>query len=123
MVPFKGHALEINHVFQGIELWYLHNGSFPTRESIDPLDSTSTMLYPRSVGGEHYETAQRIKQTLEYYKEFQDIIVIIGLDELSEENRLTIARARKFERFLSQPLFVAKVFTNSEKICWSSRNN
>ena len=80
---------------------------------IDPLDSTSTMLQPRIVGEEHYETAQRVKQTLQRYKELQDIIAILGLDELSEEDRLTVARARKIERFLSQPFFVAEVFTGS----------
>ncbi|KAJ4699720.1 ATP synthase subunit beta, chloroplastic [Melia azedarach] len=73
--------------------------------AVDPLDSTSTMLQPRIVGEEHYETAQRVKQTLQRYKELQDIIAILGLDELSEEDRLTVARARKIERFLSQTFF------------------
>ncbi|MCD7449174.1 hypothetical protein HAX54_049919, partial [Datura stramonium] len=68
--------------------------------AVDPLDSTSTMLQPRIVGEEHYETAQRVKQTLQRYKELQDIIAILGLDELSEEDRLLVARARKIERFL-----------------------
>ncbi|KAH0850668.1 LOW QUALITY PROTEIN: hypothetical protein HID58_095343 [Brassica napus] len=77
--------------------------------AVDPLDSTSTMLQPRIVGEEHYETAQQVKQTLQRYKELQDIIAILGLDELSEEDRLTVARARKIERFLSQPFFVAEV--------------
>ncbi|KAL1108091.1 hypothetical protein V6Z11_D03G088900 [Gossypium hirsutum] len=81
--------------------------------AVDPLDSTSTMLQPRIIGEEHYETAQRVKQTLQRYKELQDIIAILGLDELSEEDRLTVARARKIERFLSQPFFVAEVFTGS----------
>ncbi|KAM3329922.1 hypothetical protein ACQJBY_026760 [Aegilops geniculata] len=81
--------------------------------AVDPLDSTSTMLQPRIVGNEHYETAQRVKETLQRYKELQDIIAILGLDELSEEDRLTVARARKIERFLSQPFFVAEVFTGS----------
>ncbi|XP_059650826.1 ATP synthase subunit beta, chloroplastic-like [Cornus florida] len=81
--------------------------------AVDPLDSMSTMLQPRIVGEEHYETAQRVKQTLQRYKELQDIIAILGLDELSEEDRLTVARARKIERFLSQPFFVAEVFTGS----------
>ena len=71
------------------------------------------MLQPRIVGNEHYETAQRVKETLQRYKELQDIIAILGLDELSEEDRLTVARARKIERFLSQPFFVAEVFTGS----------
>jgi len=81
--------------------------------AVDPLDSTSTMLQPEIVGEEHYGIAQRIKSTLQRYKELQDIIAILGLDELSEEDRLTVARARKVERFLSQPFFVAEVFTGS----------
>jgi F-type H+-transporting ATPase subunit beta len=81
--------------------------------AVDPLDSTSSMLQPDIVGEEHYATAQRIKSTLQRYKELQDIIAILGLDELSEEDRLTVARARKIERFLSQPFFVAEVFTGS----------
>ncbi|PHT94647.1 ATP synthase subunit beta, chloroplastic [Capsicum annuum] len=81
--------------------------------AVDPLDSTSTMLQPRIVGEEHYETAQRVKQTLQRYKEPQDIITILGLDELSEEICLLIARARKIKRFLSQPFFVVEVFTGS----------
>jgi len=81
--------------------------------AVDPLDSTSTMLQPSIVGDVHYDTAQRIKQTLQRYKELQDIIAILGLDELSEEDRQTVARARKVERFLSQPFFVAEVFTGS----------
>nr|QCI04629.1 ATP synthase CF1 subunit beta [Apoglossum ruscifolium] len=81
--------------------------------AVDPLGSTSTMLQPDIVGIEHYGTAQQIKSTLQRYKELQDIIAILGLDELSEEDRLTVARARKIERFLSQPFFVAEVFTGS----------
>jgi len=81
--------------------------------AVDPLDSTSTMLQLDIVGKEHYSTAQSVKQTLQRYKELQDIIAILGLDELSEEDRLTVARARKIERFLSQPFFVAEVFTGS----------
>merc|ERR1711865_31545 len=77
------------------------------------LDSTSTMLQPAIVGEVHYEIAQRIKSTLQRYKELQDIIAILGLDELSEEDRQTVARARKVERFLSQPFFVAEIFTGS----------
>jgi len=79
--------------------------------AVDPLDSTSTMLQPAIVGEEHYGTAQDVKETLQRYKELQDIIAILGLDELSEEDRQTVARARKVERFLSQPFFVAEVFT------------
>ena len=71
------------------------------------------MLQPGIVGEEHYGTAQQIKSTLQRYKELQDIIAILGLDELSEEDRLTVSRARKIERFLSQPFFVAEVFTGS----------
>lgn len=81
--------------------------------AVDPLDSTSTMLQPGIVGEEHYGTAQKVKSTLQRYKELQDIIAILGLDELSEEDRLTVSRARKIERFLSQPFFVAEVFTGS----------
>ena len=81
--------------------------------AVDPLDSTSTMLQPWIVGDEHYQTAQNVKETLQRYKELQDIIAILGLDELSEEDRLVVARARKVERFLSQPFFVAEVFTGS----------
>ena len=81
--------------------------------AVDPLDSTSTMLQPWIVGESHYECAQNVKQTLQRYKELQDIIAILGLDELSEEDRLIVARARKIERFLSQPFFVAEVFTGS----------
>jgi len=81
--------------------------------AVDPLDSTSTMLQPWILGDKHYNTAQNVKQTLQRYKELQDIIAILGLDELSEEDRLTVARARKVERFLSQPFFVAEVFTGS----------
>mgnify|MGYP006072282527 CR=1 FL=1 len=81
--------------------------------AVDPLDSTSTMLQPNIVGAEHYAVAQNIKETLQRYKELQDIIAILGIDELSEEDRLVVARARKVERFLSQPFFVAEVFTGS----------
>ncbi|KAL8257385.1 hypothetical protein R6Q59_029426 [Mikania micrantha] len=91
---------------------------------VNPLDSTSTMLQPRIVGDKNYETAQQVKQTLQCYKELQDIIAIHGLDESPEEDRLTIARARKIKRFLSQPFLVAEVFYRfSGKICWISRNN
>ncbi|KAL4599387.1 hypothetical protein ACB092_11G123500 [Castanea dentata] len=80
---------------------------------VDRLDSTSTMLQPRIIGEEHYKTAQRVKQTLQRYKELQDIIAILGLDKLSEEDRLTVARAQKIDRFLLQPFFIAEVFTGS----------
>jgi F-type H+/Na+-transporting ATPase subunit beta len=81
--------------------------------AVDPLDSTSTMLQPSIVSEEHYRTAENVKETLQRYKELQDIIAILGIDELSEEDRLTVARARKVERFLSQPFFVAEIFTGS----------
>ena len=81
--------------------------------AVDPLDSTSTMLQPWIVGEEHYTCAQNVKETLQRYKELQDIIAILGIDELSEEDRLVVDRARKIERFLSQPFFVAEVFTGS----------
>ncbi|MBE9177879.1 F0F1 ATP synthase subunit beta [Oculatella sp. LEGE 06141] len=81
--------------------------------AVDPLDSTSTMLQPAIVGEDHYNTARAVQATLQRYKELQDIIAILGLDELSEDDRLTVARARKIERFLSQPFFVAEVFTGS----------
>jgi F-type H+-transporting ATPase subunit beta len=79
--------------------------------AVDPLDSTSTMLQASVVGDEHYATARAVQSTLQRYKELQDIIAILGLDELSEDDRLTVARARKIEKFLSQPFFVAEIFT------------
>jgi F-type H+-transporting ATPase subunit beta len=81
--------------------------------AVDPLDSTSRMLDPRVVGEEHYQVARRVQQVLQRYKALQDIIAILGMDELSEEDKLTVARARKIERFLSQPFHVAEVFTGS----------
>jgi F-type H+/Na+-transporting ATPase subunit beta len=81
--------------------------------AVDPLGSTSTMLQANIVGDEHYSIARAVQSTLQRYKELQDIIAILGLDELSEEDRLTVDRARKIERFLSQPFFVAEVFTGS----------
>ena len=81
--------------------------------AVDPLDSTSRMLSPTILGEEHYDVARLVQQTLQRYKSLQDIIAILGMDELSEEDKLTVARARKIERFLSQPFFVAEVFTGS----------
>ena len=81
--------------------------------AVDPLNSTSTMLQPSVVGDDHYSVARSVQSTLQRYKELQDIIAILGLDELSEDDRLVVARARKIERFLSQPFFVAEVFTGS----------
>ncbi len=80
--------------------------------AVDPLDSTSRVLEPRVVGEEHYRTARRVQEVLQKYKSLQDIIAILGMDELSEEDKLTVQRARKIQRFLSQPFHVAEVFTN-----------
>ncbi len=82
--------------------------------AVDPLDSTSTMLDPNIVGEEHYETARGVQRTLQKYKDLQDIIAILGMDELSEEDKRTVDRARKIQRFLSQPFFVAQQFTGLE---------
>jgi F-type H+-transporting ATPase subunit beta len=81
--------------------------------AVDPLDSTSRMLDPRVVGEEHYQVARRVQAILQKYKSLQDIIAILGMDELSEDDKLTVARARKIERFMSQPFHVAEVFTGS----------
>ncbi|MDB2354024.1 F0F1 ATP synthase subunit beta [Candidatus Pelagibacter bacterium] len=81
--------------------------------AVDPLDSTSRILDPRIVGDEHYRVAREVQKVLQTYKSLQDIIAILGMDELSEEDKLTVARARKIQRFLSQPFFVAEVFTGS----------
>ncbi len=82
--------------------------------AVDPLDSTSRILTPEVLGAEHYNTAQRVKQILQRYKELQDIIAILGMDELSEEDKLIVSRARRVQRFLSQPFFVAQQFTGLE---------
>ena len=79
--------------------------------AVDPLDSTSRVLTADVVGAEHYDTARRVQETLQKYKALQDIIAILGMDELSEEDKLTVTRARKIQRFLSQPFHVAEVFT------------
>lgn len=81
--------------------------------AVDPLDSSSTILDPQIVGEEHYRVATQVKQILQRYKDLQDIIAILGMEELSEEDKLVVARARKIQRFLSQPFFVAEIFTNS----------
>jgi F-type H+-transporting ATPase subunit beta len=86
----------------------VEQGIYP---AVDPLDSTSTILKPEILGEEHYDTATRVQETLQRYKELQDIIAILGIDELSDEDKLTVQRARKIERFLSQPFFVAEQFT------------
>jgi len=79
--------------------------------AVDPLTSSSTILEPAVVGDEHYGVARKVQQTLQRYKDLQDIIAILGMDELSEEDKLTVARARKIQRFLSQPFHVAEQFT------------
>jgi F-type H+-transporting ATPase subunit beta len=81
--------------------------------AVDPLDSTSRILDPQVVGQEHYEVARGVQQVLQRYKDLQDIIAILGMDELSEEDKLTVSRARKIQRFLSQPFHVAEQFTNT----------
>ena len=80
---------------------------------MDPLDSTSRILDPLVLGEEHYKIARGVQEVLQKYKDLQDIIAILGMEELSEEDKLTVARARKIQRFLSQPFFVAEVFTGS----------
>ena len=79
--------------------------------AVDPLDSTSTALDPKIVGEEHYQVARGVQNILQKYKDLQDIIAILGMDELSEQDKLTVSRARKIQKFLSQPFFVAEVFT------------
>jgi F-type H+-transporting ATPase subunit beta len=79
--------------------------------AVDPLASTSRILDPRILGDEHYNVARQVKQTLQRYKDLQDIIAILGIDELSEDDKLTVSRARKLQRFLSQPFFVGEQFT------------
>jgi F-type H+-transporting ATPase subunit beta len=86
----------------------VEKGIYP---AVDPLASTSRLLSPTVLGEEHYQTARRVQETLQRYKELQDIIAILGMDELSDADKLTVARARRLERFLSQPMFVAETFT------------
>ena len=81
--------------------------------AVDPLDSTSRILDPRIIGEEHYDVARRVQETLQKYKSLQDIIAILGMDELSEDDKLVVDRARKIQKFLSQPFHVAEVFTGS----------
>jgi F-type H+-transporting ATPase subunit beta len=89
----------------------MEKGIYP---AVDPLASTSRVLDPRIVGAEHYNVARAVKSVLQKYKDLQDIIAILGIDELSDEDKLAVARARKIERFLSQPFFVAQQFTGLE---------
>jgi F-type H+-transporting ATPase subunit beta len=90
--------------------------------AVDPLDSTSRILDPRIVGEEHYSVRAACRKSCRRYKALQDIIAILGMDELSEDDKLVVARARKIERFLSQPFFVAEVFTGSPA-CWCARRH
>ena len=89
----------------------VEQGIYP---AVDPLESTSRILDPRVVGEEHYKVARGVQEVLQKYKELQDIIAMLGMDELSEEDKLTVSRARKIQRFLSQPFFVAGQFTGLE---------
>jgi F-type H+/Na+-transporting ATPase subunit beta len=84
--------------------------------AVDPLDSTSTILKPDILGEDHYDVATRVQETLQRYKDLQDIIAILGIEELSDEDKLVVQRARKIERFLSQPFFVAEAFTGREGV-------
>jgi F-type H+-transporting ATPase subunit beta len=89
----------------------VEQGIYP---AVDPLDSTSRILDARYIGEEHYAAARRVQEILQRYRDLQDIIAILGVDELSEEDKLIVARARKIQRFLSQPFFVAEQFTGIE---------
>ena len=91
----------------------VEKGIYP---AVDPLDSTSRLLDPNVVGEEHYQVARRVQEVLQRYKDLQDIIAILGIDELSEEDKIVVARARKIERFLSQPFNVAEQFTNTKGV-------
>jgi F-type H+-transporting ATPase subunit beta len=94
-----------------LERSIVEKGIYP---AVDPLASTSRILDPLIVGEEHYNTAREVQQVLQRYKDLQDIIAILGIDELSEDDKLLVSRARKIERFFSQPFFVAQQFTNIE---------
>ena len=94
-----------------LQRWMADQALFP---AIDPLGSTSRILDPNIVGEEHYEVARRVQQTLQRYKDLQDIIAILGVEELSEDDKLTVARARKIQRFLTQPMYVAQQFTGQD---------
>ena len=119
-VLFSGEARQvITRTLEGGEIAFLDATTELSRQiaslgiypAVDPLASTSTILTPETVGERHYNVARRVQEILQRYKELQDIIAILGLDELSEEDRMTVSRARKVQRFLSQPFYVAEVFT------------
>lgn len=101
----------------GYDLWchfgFLQISELGIYPAVDPLDSTSRMLSPHILGENHYNTARGVQKVLQNYKNLQDIIAILGMDELSEDDKLTVARARKIQRFLSQPFHVAEVFTGA----------
>lgn len=104
----------LKHVRKNLKYLYFQQiselGIYP---AVDPLDSTSRMLSPHILGEDHYNTARGVQKVLQNYKNLQDIIAILGMDELSEDDKLTVARARKIQRFLSQPFHVAEVFTGA----------
>src|SRR5262249_43471472 len=106
--PGAGNDLRHLDAFCYLERKIAVKGIFP---AVDPLASTSRILDPHAVGEEHYETARRVQAVLQRYRELQDIIAILGIDELSDDDKLVVARARKIEQFFSQPFFVAEVFT------------
>ncbi len=110
---YKAHEIDLEHATltrEEAEQALAELGIYP---AVDPLDSTSRILDPQVVGEEHYQTARRVQQVLQKYKDLQDIIAILGMDELSEDDKLVVSRARKIERFLSQPFHVAEQFTGT----------
>src|SRR5947209_4200288 len=109
--PAPAHAFQHLDAFIYLERSISEKGIFP---AVDPLGSSSRILDPQYVGQEHYDVARRVQTILQRYKELKDIIAILGVDELSEEDKLIVHRARRIERFMSQPFFVAEVFTNKE---------
>ena len=109
----KMSALGIEQIEVELSRQIAELGIYP---AVDPLDSTSRQLDPLVVGQEHYNVARQVQGILQRYKELKDIIAILGMDELSEDDKLVVSRARKVQRFLSQPFFVAEVFTGSSGV-------
>ena len=103
----------LSSVYYNLVIFPLQIAELGIYPAVDPLDSTSRMLSPHVLGEEHYNTARGVQKVLQNYKNLQDIIAILGMDELSEDDKLTVARARKIQRFLSQPFHVAEVFTGA----------
>lgn len=103
----------LSSVYHNFVIFFLQIAELGIYPAVDPLDSTSRMLSPHVLGEEHYNTARGVQKVLQNYKNLQDIIAILGMDELSEDDKLTVARARKIQRFLSQPFHVAEVFTGA----------